>query len=162
MKIAVFSDTHLCSQEMIEIVGLLKPDAVIHLGDEVRDAIALRQTYPNQVIINVAGNSLHDMMSGEKRTIYMEFEGVKFMMTHGHDYSVKYGYSMLAEAARKNGAEVALFGHTHMDFDGVVDGVRCINPGSMMYKSSGDRTYAMLNVQDGSVKCEIMRIKKPW
>ncbi len=159
MKIAVFSDTHGCRKEMLEITGYLTPDAVIHLGDDVSDANALREAYPKLTVIGVAGNSLADMMSGEIRTKYMEFYGFKFMMTHGHDYSVKYGFGRLVEAAQSNCANVVLFGHTHIECDNEIKGVRCINPGSMMLRTGGTHSYAILDVDREKLECRIVRLK---
>jgi len=160
MKIAVFSDTHFCRNEMTEIVELLKPDMVIHLGDDVSDANALRDSFPKLTVVGVAGNSLSDMMSGETRTKCMEFFGYNIMMTHGHDYSVKYGLTKLAEAAESRDASIALYGHTHIAADEEIKGIRCINPGSMMLRTNGERSYALIEVEKGRFDCRIMRLKK--
>ena len=47
MKILVLSDSHSSMRLMRRSVDILKPDAVIHLGDYIGDAEALEEEYPH-------------------------------------------------------------------------------------------------------------------
>jgi putative phosphoesterase len=55
----------------------------------------------------------------------------KIFLTHGNHYRVETGYEALASAAHANGAEAALFGHTHVPFCATLDGIFLLNPGSI-------------------------------
>ena len=46
--------------------------------------------------------------------IFAIVAGVLFFYTHGHHYGVKRGSERLAQCAGDRGADVALFGHTHV------------------------------------------------
>ena len=58
------------------------------------------------------------------------FDGVLIFYTHGHMYGVKYDLDTLADAASARGAEVALFGHTHIPHAETRSKVFLFNPGS--------------------------------
>ena len=47
MNVAVFSDTHSNTGGMVRAVREEAPDAIIHLGDCIRDTRILRQEFPN-------------------------------------------------------------------------------------------------------------------
>ena len=47
MKAAVFSDSHGQTVLMEEAVRRTRPDVIIHLGDHDRDAVALREKFPD-------------------------------------------------------------------------------------------------------------------
>ena len=51
-------------------------------------------------------------------------DGVKIYATHGHKFN-KDNLPPLCEG------DVLVYGHTHVALDEVVDGVRCLNPGSV-------------------------------
>ena len=51
-------------------------------------------------------------------------DGVKIYATHGHKFN-KDNLPPLCEG------DVLVYGHTHVSLDEVVDGVRCLNPGSV-------------------------------
>ncbi|MEG0145820.1 MAG: metallophosphoesterase family protein, partial [Clostridia bacterium] len=64
-------------------------------------------------------------------------------LTHGNTYRVKQGLLMLAYGAREVGADIVLYGHTHIpsvDRDGPL---LLINPGALM-----DGRYAILTFSD--------------
>ncbi len=56
------------------------------------------------------------------------FDGVVVFYTHGHLYGVKYDLDTLADAAAARGANVALFGHTHIPVAEERGGVFLFNP----------------------------------
>lgn len=56
MRILVLSDSHGLQYFMQRCVEALQPDAVIHLGDMVRDADKLAAQYPGLRFYQVAGN----------------------------------------------------------------------------------------------------------
>ena len=75
-------------------------------------------------------------------------------MTHGHLHGVKTGLERLLTAARNEGAQMVLYGHTHQaDYHIEEDGLYVLNPGSCRgYGGSA----ALLEVEDGSIlSCKI-------
>lgn len=57
-------------------------------------------------------------------------DGVTMFLTHGHHFNKD------ALPPIKKG-DVLIYGHTHVPLDTVVDGVRCINPGSVSIPKEG-------------------------
>ena len=74
-------------------------------------------------------------------------------MTHGHLYRVKYDTAGLANAGLYRGADIVLFGHTHVPFWDSINGMTLLNPGSIGYGG----TYALLEVDDGKLRFSIKR-----
>jgi len=69
----------------------------------------------------------------------------KLFLTHGNVYRVGEGCRNLAAAARSNGAEGALYGHTHVPSCTVLDGIFLLNPGSIgRPRSNAGNTFAVL------------------
>ena len=59
-----------------------------------------------------------------------EIGGKKIFVTHGHLYNAKYTIMDLIYAAREQGADILLFGHTHMPMTDYYEGLHIMNPGS--------------------------------
>lgn len=71
------------------------------------------------------------------------YDGVKIFYTHGHLYGVNGSRNMLAEQALQNGAQFALYGHTHIARYENINGLHVINPGSISQSRSPiEETYA--------------------
>lgn len=57
-------------------------------------------------------------------------ENILYLAVHGHKYGVKRSLETLKAAARKKGADILLYGHTHERFCSYEDGLYIMNPGS--------------------------------
>lgn len=153
----MFSDSHGSAHVMQKL--LLDPPAgltaVFHLGDGSEEAKRLLDKYPMYAYIGIRGNCDFGDKS-HKETVYTERGGVKFMLTHGHAYGVKSSADTACIAAAAEGAQVLLYGHTHIQDDRViktaVGDVRAINPGS-----ARSAEYALITVADGKIKAELLR-----
>ena len=66
-------------------------------------------------------------------------------------YGVKYDLDTLADAAAARGANVALFGHTHIPVAEERGGVFLFNPGSCGRCYTGPNTYGILTLDGGKV-----------
>lgn len=149
MKICVFSDTHGSAAAMIEAVSWEKPDQVFFLGDGERDMEELRRSFPALPVAAVRGNcDLYSDLPGE---LVCSVGDVRFFAAHGHRYGVKSDRKLdaLRYAARKAGADVALFGHTHSAYLAEEDGLLVLNPGSAGYFSP---RYAVLEIENGKIR----------
>ena len=80
----------------------------------------------------------------------------KILMMHGHTRNVKATGMSAYYAAREMGADVLLYGHTHIplvDFDGTL---YTMNPGA-----AGDRlrpTCGIITIEDGKASCAVHKI----
>jgi len=146
MKAIVFSDSHGQVDTMIDIIsGNQDVKKIIHLGDLVKDAERLEYEYPDAEIICVAGNN--DWYSNQPTERLIELFGIKFFISHGDYYGVKNGLIRITQKARQLGAEVVLFGHTHVPFEGYEGDVLLINPGSISLPARGSRrSYCVIDI----------------
>lgn len=143
MKVAVFSDTHGVTIPMVRAVRKYEPDALVHLGDYDRDASVLLREFRELPLYNVSGNCDWEPLAPNVRVV--SFGPVKAFLTHGHLYHVDYGrVDSLVYAAQEAGAQLALFGHTHVPLQKDLGGVRVVNPGTAGKGRS--KTWAMLDI----------------
>ena len=147
MKILVLSDSHGNTRALLEAVAR-HPDAAaaFFLGDGTRDADALEQKYPRLPLYRVRGNC--DFGSFDPVEGLAPLGGVVFFYTHGHAYFVKSGLEELTEAAKARGADVALFGHTHVPLCEMRDGVALFNPGSAGYMHA---SFGVVTIRDKNI-----------
>lgn len=147
-KILVISDVHGRLSRLRWVLQNEQADALFFLGDGLPDLDnALTQLkaplpYP---VYRVRGNcdyGYDDPIEG-----MAPFGGVLFFYTHGHAYGVKSGSERLAESAGGRGADVALFGHTHVRelVRGAGGAATVFNPGSLMDGGS----YGVITIEDG-------------
>lgn len=153
MKIVVFSDSHGKLDWMIAAVEAEKPNHIFFLGDHERDGWDLSRLYPVIPLNAVRGNC--DWGPGAEEWL-VELEGVRFLLTHGHRYGAKTGYSGLIGAGLRTCADVVCFGHTHTAVDKMTDeGVRLFNPGTIGGPHGQYVTYGVITVKDKKITAEI-------
>ena len=156
MRILVLSDSHSGLSFMRYAVQRTKPDAIIHLGDYFDDGEALRETFGHITIHQVGGNcDRHRSYEIRPETLCYALGGVKILMVHGHNQHVKSGLGGLLSLARSSGAQVALYGHTHVVDCHEEDGILVLNPGACGGFSG---SVGLLEICDGKVTdCQILR-----
>jgi hypothetical protein len=150
------SDSHGNKDAMLKTVAHESPEWILHLGDFDRDCAVIEWDYPEISLRTVRGNS--DRSSAGLDADEFVLAGKRFYMTHGHLFSVKTGKTTIINYAISHGIDILLFGHTHIPFYKEQDNIVIINPGSI---GSGDKTYAILEIEDGVVTCEIKNVKLP-
>ena len=127
MKLLVVSDTHgsfnRVRRNLEDCPGITH---VMHLGDGVRDMEQLSREYPDIEFMCVKGNN--DFGCSYPEHYVFCLLGHTFFAAHGHTLGVRTSVFGLCEKAKAAGADIALFGHTHLKYDRTIDGVRCINP----------------------------------
>ena len=150
-KLLILSDSH-GGRAAIERV-LLKEnaniDALVFLGDGLRDLEQALTLYPRLRAYSVAGNC--DYGALEPMDGLAAFDQTIAFYTHGHMYGVKYDLDTLTDAAAARGAEVALFGHTHVPHAEQRGKVFLFNPGSCGRCYTGPNTYCLLTLENGKV-----------
>ncbi len=164
--ILIVSDTHLKTDRLEGLIRyrqrLLKKGEVlelIFLGDGLCDVFSCKQ-YDGIIVHAVRGNcDISDRFSpyGEEIPFYrlINLGDLKIFMCHGHTLSVKHGYDELCREASRQGADIALFGHTHRptieyikkeSVRGVEKDMVIFNPGSLG-DSSG--SFGNLSISGG-------------
>ena len=159
MKILVISDTHGDTVKAGEAIRKNRgTDLVIHLGDYFRDAVKLSGMFPEIPFEYICGNC-DFMTNGVPAEKLLEICGKKIFITHGHRYSVKWGYENLFRKAEEQQADILLFGHTHVPEIIRKDGYIVLNPGSTSDpRGDSDGSFAIVEIHDGKVSARICSI----
>ena len=162
MNILVFSDSHGHGDRIEEVLRrqIVPPDAVFFLGDGLRD-IAWIIPPDDAPLYSVRGNCDFYSSRDAEDEILINIDGIRIFAAHGHRYSVKSGYEVMAAKAATLGADIMLFGHTHEPLSETlqegdsVGGItltktlHILNPGSI--GSYGDATFGTVTVRRGVI-----------
>lgn len=169
MKLFIASDIHgsayWCGR-MMEEIQKENPDRVILLGDllyhgprnDLPRDYAPKQVIPmlsgiKEKVIAVRGNCEAEVdqmvLPFPCLADYAELlvDGKIFHLSHGHHQNPQ-NLPPLPEGS------VFLFGHTHVKLDEVVDGVRCLNPGSVSIPKDG--SHSCLIYENGNFSFKIL------
>lgn len=133
---------------------------IVHLGDGAGD-IASSADFHESVVYSVRGNcDSYDRLlpNGEELPLFLTFYAGKYkvLATHGHAFGVKSSLDELCRFASGEGADIVLYGHTHLPSleyikSGTVRGVdrdlALFNPGALCNPLDG--CFGNLSVTDG-------------
>lgn len=146
MRIIVMSDSHRRVSALLDIIERHKDNAdlFLFLGDGNDDLDEALIMYPDINLDRVSGNC--DFYSPYPTSKVIEFDGKKILFTHGHPYYVKHGYQDIQREARSIGADIVLFGHTHISYIEVVDSIHYMNPGS-----ARDGVYGVADIEPSGI-----------
>lgn len=159
MKILVVSDTHKDFEALKRVFEAVQDaDTLVHLGDGENEFEQLSKMYPQKAMIYVCGNCDYGNYPG---THIIQACGIRIFCTHGHRFGVGMGLEHLAQLAKMNGCKAALYGHTHVRYTGVINGVQLMNPGSPSCPRGGNKpSYGILEVSDnGDINMNIVDCK---
>ena len=148
MKVLILSDSHGNIEHMERAVELVNPRLIVHLGDCWRDAEELHGLYANIPLEQVLGNCDFGRFESAERLLFLEDKRV--LIAHGHTLHVKHGLLSARYRAQELGADILLFGHTHVPLVENDGTLLLLNPGSI-----GDRsrpTYGVLEWKDGQCR----------
>ncbi len=155
MKIIVVSDTHGNVDGFIkEIKNHPDCEMIIHLGDYTDDARKIKNQTDKKLIFIRGNNDFMDFKAQDEKVIYIK--GHKIFLTHGHQYNVYFGLERLAYKAMEVGADLVLFGHSHINVDESYRNIRLINPGSTTYPRGGDmrRGFMILDLDESAINTQ--------
>ena len=142
MKYLVVSDNHGERDVLVELVNKYRGqvDGMFHCGDSELDPTDELW----QVMLVVTGNC--DFDSRYKKFQEVTIGSDKIYMTHGHLSAVRMDLHSLFYEAKEKGANIALYGHTHVLHAEVVEDVLIVNPGSISQPRYPYRvkTYAII------------------
>ena len=167
MKFIIASDIHgsafWCSR-LMDLVKAEQPDKLILLGDLLyhgprndlprdycpKQVIPMLSAYKD-IIIAVRGNC-----EAEVDQMVLPFpcmadfsqllvDGKTFYLTHGHHHNPE-NLPPLPEGS------IFLSGHTHVKIDKIIDGIRCLNPGSVSIPKDGSNSCMIYENGEFTVK----------
>ena len=124
MKLCIFSDSHGKTDRVRRMMETVQADAYLFCGDGLGDL----ENFPAPLYA-VAGNC--DWGSALPDVRLLELGGRRVLLTHGHRYRVKSDLYRLSLAAREQGAQVAVYGHTHIPNRMEDNGLLLLNPGAL-------------------------------
>ena len=160
MKILVFSDSHSCPNRILKAISMHngKCDLIIFLGDGLKDLDHVTLKHPQIPIIKVKGNCDHFSSSDVLNENVIDLDGIKVLITHGHNHGVKYGYETILRYASELDVDAVLFGHTHVPYDKIEyrddNQIHLFNPGSVAMTM----TYGVINTSKGVLVTNVAKI----
>ena len=157
MKVLIVSDTHGREQNLAEALEQTGPiDQLIHLGGVEGGAEHIRELAGDAPAAIIAGNN--DFFCDLPNERIFTIGGHRIFMTHGHGYFVHSGTLYLKREARKKGADIVMFGHTHKPYMEEDNELLVLNPGSLsLPRQEGHRpTYIVMEIaDDGQISSEL-------
>ena len=159
MKILVVSDSHGRNVYLEKVLETVEPDMLIHLGDLEGSEIFIQNKVSCPVEM-VSGNN--DYFSDLEREKLITIGRYKVLLTHGHRYRVHFGTETIKDWARQRGANIVMFGHTHMPLLDTSTDVTALNPGSISQPRQEGRipTYAIVELdRNGEIHFTLNYVK---
>ncbi|MDE7226792.1 MAG: metallophosphoesterase [Treponemataceae bacterium] len=150
-RLLVLSDSHGNTKTVRAIVGTFGADcdALCFCGDGAHDVLSVLATFASKaeknslippVVALARGNGdaeSYVVQSHDAQVTYrvpklleLTAAGKRILLAHGHQHDVYYGTEAFFHAAKRERADVALFGHTHIPYAAHQDGILLLNPGS--------------------------------
>ncbi len=155
MRILVFSDAHGdINGMMTAIEDQPAAHTILFLGDGIGAIEHLTRQYPDRRFYGVRGNC--DLASIEQTTRLLELGGKRILMTHGHEYNVKFGTQGFIQSAKRNQCHIGVYGHTHIPEVRYEDGLFVMNPGSIARRNS--HTYGFIDITPGGITGNIVHL----
>ena len=154
MRILVMSYSHGDYNRVRRaVMAQNKAEVIIHCGDGEDQIDNLKRDFPEKAVYAVRGNC--DWGSTLPLEQLITLEGKRIMFTHGHIYSVKSGYYRIEQEARSKGADILLFGHTHLKMTEYEDGLYIMNPGSIGYYGA---SYGIIDITPQGIMMNTVNI----
>lgn len=148
MRIGIVSDTHMFGRAKhlprALVEGLHGVDMILHAGDWMDEAVVglFEQIAPTD---GVAGNNDGtNIIRRFGRQKLLSLPGCRIGLIHG-DGGRKTTLDRAIDAFREEQVDVIVFGHSHIPYQGMHDGVLLLNPGSPTDKRRQPRySYGIL------------------
>ena len=161
MRVGILSDSHGDYRYIDQALAHKEAQNVeiwLFAGDIAMDADYLAVVTDKEVI-KVAGNN--DWPGGRLPDYETaDIAGHTIFLTHGHLFGVGFGLHNLAQAAVDVGADIAVYGHTHIAVDTLLDDVRIVNPGSISRpRDARNGSFMVMDLEaDKSPRVKLLRI----
>lgn len=150
MKVIIVSDSHGRDEALRDVLEKHKDaDAFIHCGD----IEACASDFPQYVIVR-GNNDLFFDLPDEK---ILALGKHRLYITHSHQFMYSKRVELLAKKAKEVGCDMVCYGHTHVAFYEIHDGVHIINPGSLWRSRDGrGPSYAIVTFDEDKVDVEFV------
>ncbi len=149
-KIGLVSDSHGNIKSLKKAIDLMMPvDLIFHMGDYVTDADEIKR-FVSVPVMAVKGN-MDSYIDDRPEFVKTTVDGKTVLIVHGHKQLVKHTKEDLAVLAKSEGADIALFGHTHIPYWNEINGVTLINPGSCSLPNGGEKSFAVLTIDGDEI-----------
>jgi len=159
LRVVVFSDSHGRLNFALQALrNAGRVDLILHAGDYYHDG--LRLAAETGIPVKAVRGNCDYLVDGLEEEI-IELSGRRILLTHGHLAGVKLPSSRgnLLLAARENGVEAVLFGHTHVAVSANEGGILLFNPGSITKPLDQDNpSYGILEITGKGIIPYIFRI----
>lgn len=155
-KFTVISDTHGKADDKIAslLPEINSGDFLVHLGDGASDL----DNFSDKItcdVYRVGGNC--DFGLGYPIDVFIETEAGKILFTHGHTHFVRYGdLTSLYFFALQNDCVAAFYGHTHVAYTGIKNGVVIVNPGSLGEPRTFGASFCSVTIEHGILNPKIV------
>ena len=152
MKMIVMSDSHNDKASLKQIIADHRNDTnlFVFLGDGIEEFEDITMFDSKIKAVTVKGNC--DLDSNANAYELFVFAGKKVFAAHGDLYGVKEDLAKIKQTATENGADICLYGHTHIQHYEKDGDLVVINPGAV----NGSGKYGVVNVINGDVEVELM------
>lgn len=145
MRLLVLSDTHGNADIIEQVKKMHSVDYQFHCGDS-------ELPYDHDAFLyvhRVRGNCDADTRFPEEQLA--QCGDKKVLMVHGHLHNVKSSLMTLHYKAQEVGANIVLFGHSHLYGAEMIDNVLFVNPGSLVAPRGGKaKSYALIEIESSS------------
>lgn len=155
-KFTVISDTHgKANDKIFQILPEINSsDFLVHLGDGADDFGQILDKITCDVY-RVGGNC--DYNFDYSTDLIIDTDAGKILFTHGHTHSVRYGdLTSLYLYALQNDCVAAFYGHTHIAYTGIKNGIVLVNPGSLGEPRSLIASYCSVAIEHGILNPKIV------
>lgn len=153
MKILIITDSHGNMGKIYDIIAQENPTIVIWTGDHSWDGEECSFAFPDIKFYIVRGNcDIFDRKFNDNEIL--DIEGVKIFITHGHLYNVKQNLFTLEAEAEKYKVDAVCFGHTHIPYLNIKNGITYFNPGALK-----DNRYGVMLIKNKELTFNYKDIK---
>lgn len=128
-------------------------DYFIHCGDS--------EMHPYELngFVSVQGNNDYYHSFPNERIITIGKHNI--LVVHGHLHMFFAQPKQLVQVAKKVGCDIVFYGHTHIPNDILIDGVRCLNPGSAWHNRDGSKpSYMVIQFNNDEIHVEKKQFPK--
>lgn len=162
--IVIFSDVHGRADRVRELVSRHRDATTfLFLGDGLRDVDESLFSARGAALVSVRGNCDAFSLGSPEETM-LDLGNIRLLLMHGHRLSVKSGLDRALAYASARGADVLLFGHTHLpeeryfsegtefsDGTCLAHPMWAFNPGSLGEPRGGKPSYGLLQIRNGQM-----------
>src|SRR5699024_7373594 len=128
-------------------------DLILHAGDTTSDAKNIAYETGIECICVRGNNDFFDYINEDCELI--DIGEYRILLTHGHKENIYNGYQKLLNKAKNYGANIVIFGHTHVYLNKKYNDILLLNPGSPSLPRDGKPSFLIMHIND---KIEVERM----